>query len=73
MKIIKHGNLVYINSNDFKLECTNCGCIFLCNAGDFIKQEKKLGGYAWVRCPDCNRELQFKPCEYIYEEELENE
>lgn len=41
MKIIKHGNPEYMNCDDFQLECTNCGCVFVFDHTEIISQEKK--------------------------------
>lgn len=73
MKIIKHGKQEYINATDFKLECPNCGCIFLFDCGDFTWQERKIDGFAGIRCPDCKKEIVFKPSNVLYNEELEDD
>lgn len=66
MKIIKKGKTKYRNRADYKLECSNCGCIFVCNYGDFESQENQLDGKAYyVRCPYCNIEIGFKRSEYL--------
>ena len=70
-QIIKHGNPKYIKAKDYKLECDNCGCVFTCSGGDLEWQERSIEGRAAVRCPDCNCEIVFKPCEHLFDEEDE--
>lgn len=43
------------------LPCPHCQCEFQFNPEDIIKREKRLGGYAWVKCPCCGEEIRFYP------------
>ena len=64
-KIIKHGKKKYINAQDYKIECGNCGCIFTFSIGDIAWKEKSINGNSAVRCPDCNKEIIFKSNEHL--------
>lgn len=65
MKIIKHGNPEYVNCDDYKIECPNCGCIFIIDHTEIISQERRLNGYATIRCPECNQLIHFKPTDCL--------
>lgn len=73
MKIIKHGIKRESEVSEYKLECSNCGCKFEFSHEEIEKQEKRLNGNAWIHCPDCNFEIEFKPSEHFYGEENEKE
>lgn len=70
MKIIKHGIKRESKVSKYKLECSNCGCKFEFSHEEIEKQEKRLNGNAWIHCPDCNFEIEFKPSEHFTEKKM---
>ena len=68
-KIIKHGERKYIVARDYRLECSNCGCIFEFGQAAITWTERKLDGNSAVRCPYCGAENIFKGSECLIEGE----
>lgn len=71
MRIIRNGNPECVACDYYKLECLNCGCVFIFDHTEIISQGRKLGEEAIIRCPYCNQLIHFIPVEHLYDEDAE--
>ena len=53
IKIIKRGTI------DYTFRCPLCGCEFTTDGAEIIR-EKRIGGNAYINCPECGNEIKVK-------------
>ena len=61
IKVVRHGVKSGKREPHYYINCTGCGCIFVCNNGDILTREKRPNGVAKIKCPECGKQIEFIP------------
>lgn len=63
IEILKHG-IPTGAKRRFSISCPFCFCKFNFEDEDITSKEKRLDGYSYIACPECNKIIKFLESEH---------